>query len=114
MGYKTVSVLALSLVLLVGIVAAHGMYGRSPGFGIGSGMDGMGMGMGYFHEEVEEVLEEGSYQDLVALRQELGANIMPWVDTEEEFKAMQERHKAMEAWYEKNNQTPGYGCPMMR
>ena len=99
-----------SLLLLSGIAAAQ-RYGK--GFGM----------QGAFHEQMEEVMEEGSYAVLVELREGLGFNMMPWVSSEEACKKMQEHHETMEKYHEENGYGPGMGmgmhgkglegCPMM-
>lgn len=49
-----------------------------------------------FHEQMEEIMEEGAYSDLEKFREEIGFNMMPWVKDEETFKQAQEMHKNME------------------
>ena len=78
------------LLVMAGIVSAHSGFGQEFG------------AKRTHHEEMEEVMEEGNYKDLVKLRVEIGFNIMPWVDSEGEFKEMQERHEAMEKFHEEN------------
>ena len=75
---------------------------------------GMGMmhGMMAYHEGMEKVMEEGTYNDLVAFREKLGFKIMPWIDNEQEFKEMQELHEKMEKLHEEN-EFGMQGCPMM-
>ena len=108
-----IAALALaSLLLLSGIAAAQR-------YGMGFGMQGT------FHEEMEEIMEEGTYNDLVAFREKTGFSMMPWVTDAETFKLAQERHDAMEKFHEENGYGPGMGmgmhgrgsglggCPMM-
>ena len=78
--------IAVALVaLFIGGVYAQGMW--------------TGGQRGTYHEQMEQVLEEGTYDDLVALRLETGGRMMPWVQDAESFAQMQERHKTMEAQY---------------
>lgn len=89
------AMLLAGLLVLTGIAFAHGS--RVSGFGMGFNL----------HDEIEGVIEEGKYSDLIELRQELGFNIMPWVDSEDDFKQAEEMHEAMEEFHEK------YGYGMM-
>ena len=73
----------VALVLAAVAVSAHGM-GR--------------MGMGTYHDKMEKVLEEGTYEDLVSLRKDTGMPMMPWVTDEATFKLMQQHHAIMEKY----------------
>ena len=64
-------------------------------------------GMRQHHEEMKDVMEEGSYAGLEGLRARLGFNIMPWVDNDETFEEAKRMHEAMHS----NN---GYGMNGMR
>ena len=102
--------------LLIGSAFAYMGYG-----GMGRGM--MGNRMGVNHEQMEEVMEQGTFSDLQRLRQETGFNIMPWVNDEATFKQMQDMHEKMEKYMESSNWKSGMGmmasgrangnCPMM-
>lgn len=83
-----------SLLLLTGIAVAHGMgsFRQWPG------------GMETHHEKMEKIIEDGSYNELAALRDKSGFRMMPWVDSEEDFKEMQQMHETMEKFHE-----DGYG-----
>ncbi len=88
-----IAVLA-SLLALAGIASAYmgfGMFGKSNGTSNGTST----------YSEMEKIMEEGAYSDLVEYRQKTGLGIMPWIDTDEEFKDMQEMHNAMEKFHEK-------------
>lgn len=87
---KTILALGLVLVALVGVgaVAAYG------GFGLVSGEH---------HEDVESILESGSYADLVEYREKSGYPVMNRVQSEEDFELMKERHQYME----ENGYEPG-------
>lgn len=54
---------------------------------------------GAFHEQMEEIMETGTYDDLVALREETGRPLKRWVTDAETFAQAQERHAQMEAQY---------------
>lgn len=47
-------------------------------------------------DDVENILETGTYDDLVKLRENIGYNVMPRVNSEEDFNQMKERHEYME------------------
>lgn len=38
-----------------------------------------------YHDMVEDVLEDGTYDDLMSLREQISVNIMPWIDDLESF-----------------------------
>ncbi len=99
MNKKSVFVVGLidGLIALAALVNAHGFGNKA--YEQGSNMYGMG-GMHAYHEEMEGIMEEGSYDALVSLRDELGVDVMPWINTQEEFEEMQERHEEMERFHE--------------
>jgi len=109
----------LGLIAVVGFVDAHGGYGNLYR-GVQSTEE-----FNEHHERMEEILEEGTYQDLVDYREETGMPIMPWVTNEETFQEAKERHEAMEEIHEKYGYGMnrrgfgqrgygfGAGCPMM-
>lgn len=80
----------------------------------------MGMGRGskgdfsQHHETMEKIMEEGSYADLVAYREESGLNIMPMATDEQSFQDMQEMHKTMEKFHDKYGSGMGKGMGGMR
>jgi len=103
---KLIAILAILGILTVGLVAAHG-------FGNGMATQGTNRAMartsmaeeyepGFFHEQMEEVMEQGTFNDLQELRQEAGFNIMPWVDSEDDFELAKQMHERMEQWREEN------------
>ena len=51
------------------------------------------------HEKMMDIMEDGSYSDLVELRDELGINIKPFIKSEDDFKKMQEMHNKMHESY---------------
>ncbi|MBI2656551.1 hypothetical protein HYX03_02340 [Candidatus Woesearchaeota archaeon] len=105
----------ISLLVIAGIAMAQidwrwsNKQKDSQSFGMGS--TGMMHGsMMAYHEEMEKLMENGNYNDLVALREKLGFRIMPWVDNEDDFRQAQKIHEKMEKSHEEN----GFGgCPMM-
>ena len=68
----------LSLAMVLGVVYAH------------SSGSGVGVRDGSMHELMESVIEDGSYADLVALRDEIGFNVMAWVEDESDFELAKE------------------------
>ena len=80
-----IAVAIISLLLLAGIVAAHGGMGRIYGT----------------NEKLEKTLESDKYSDLEEFRKETGFNVMPWVGSEEEFEEMREMHESMEEFHSK-------------
>ena len=117
----------VGLLVLAGVVTAQGMWRSDNGedaangdmpmhgmMGMGN-MAGMG-GMMQHHEDMEKVMEEGTYSDLVKLREELGFNMMPWVENEEDFELAQKIHEKMGKSHEENGMgmmVKGHKCPMM-
>lgn len=70
----------LFLLIVVGITTAYGWGVRA-----NAGQN----------EEVQKILETGTYQDLLQYRQDTGFQVMPMVKSEEDFLVMQERHTLM-------------------
>lgn len=103
----------LSLLVIAGIALAQMGWGnRRAENADGTRQNGMMNGMMAHHGDMEELMEEGNYAGLTALREKLGFNIMPSIDNEQEFREMQELHGRME----KLNEGNGFGmkgCPMM-
>lgn len=91
------------------------------GYNVMKGGCGMIQGNIQYHEQMERIMEEGTYDDLIALREKTGFNMMPFVDNEESFKQMQEKHEQMEKFREENGferlgmhrKFGMYHCPMM-
>jgi len=87
----------IGLALLVGAVSvfAHGADSVSQGW---NGVGHMMMFGNYdeydnMHEDMENVLESGSYEDLVQLREEYDMPMMYWVENEEDFQLAQQMHE---------------------
>lgn len=85
---KTITIMLIALIAIIGSVFAYQGYGMNS--------QSSTYEKGTYHEQVEEVLKDGTYDDLVNLREELGVNVMPMVESEEDFSLMQERHELME------------------
>lgn len=97
---KVMAILALALAVLpVGALAQGGW----THFG---GMNHWNM----HHGEIEELLETGTYEDFQEYRSSTGVPMMWWIDSEEEFVEMQERHEEMERVRESGGR--GFGCHM--
>ena len=103
---KTVVLSVLVGLLAVGAVAAYG-------FGQG------GMAEEH-HEDMEAIIEDGSFEDLEAFRTENGYGGPWWVDDEGSFQQWQARHESMEG-EERSHERMGRGrhgacmggCPYM-
>ncbi|MBC8500776.1 MAG: hypothetical protein ISS25_00095 [Nanoarchaeota archaeon] len=95
-NFGIVALVLVAMLLLAWSALAHG------GFSF----------QGTFHEQMEEIMEEGTYDDLLAMREELGFNMMPWVVDEETFEQAKEHHEAMEEFHERNGYSR-YGLGMM-
>jgi len=113
--------IAFAAVLLwLGIASAHGTGGML-GNGSGNQMGMNQMNMGAHHEEMEKLMEEGNYAELVKLREANGFNMMPWVENEEDFKLAQQMHEKMDKFHENMPMKGGMmgmgagmgSCPMM-
>ena len=91
-----VVIVGLLIVVTAAFVSAHRSEGRA--------MPGQHMG------EMQDIVEEGTYQDLVEFRDVNGYGGPWWVDSEEDFGEWQEHHEAMGAG-PRSRQGRG-GCPM--
>ena len=99
---KIIYGLILAMVLVSASIYAYN--GRDKDF---SGNNRMMYNTG-MHEEVQNVLETGTYEDLVALREEYNMPMMHWVQNEEDFELAKQN-------YQENGFAgkTGCGCPMM-
>ena len=73
---------------------------------------------GTYHEEMETIIETGTYDDLVNLRETYDRPFMRWVDSPEDFEFAKEHHEEMEeSGFEhmgkRGSGMTGEGCPMM-
>ena len=107
---KLIWVIGIIAVLAVGIVAAQG-YGRMGELPI----PGMGMQetMHESHTSMMNIMESGTYEEFVALKESTGMPMMPWIEDKEDFVLMQQMHQKMQTWRAENGGMRG-GCPMMR
>ena len=98
---NVIIVLSLMLVLTTAVYAHFGLREGNIGY----------ENMQNHHEQMEVIMEDGSYADLVELRKELGFSMMPWVNNDEDLDVMKEHHEQME---ELGGMGGGmHGCPMM-
>ncbi len=86
MANKKLGIFAIVLVSLIAIGGLVSAYG--PGFD--------NPYRGTYREQMEEILETGTYEDLVSFREEIGHNVAPWVIDEDSFQQLKERHEYME------------------
>lgn len=119
MKRTTVFILAALLVVAsIGTAAAQG-------WGQGLQAKNPDIEPGQFHEQMEEILEEGTYEDLEDFREATGMPVMFRIQSQEQFELMQEHHAQMEAFWEEQGTEPGPrgmgfsgrghgGCPMMQ
>lgn len=111
------------LILGLAIIASLTLVGFATAHGWGA-MSTQGSFMMHSQNNMEQLIEEGTYQDLVEYREQTGFTMMPWVDSQEEFEAMQEHHEEMEKWHEEIANQNGFdvssfgrgfgGCGMYR
>ena len=71
--------------------------------------------LGRFNQ-MQNLIENGTYQDLLNYREENNFQFARWVDSEEDFNLMRENHLAKKEYYEENgsefqDRFQG-GCPM--
>ena len=96
----------LSVMALIGVISVIGYvnaYGYVKGFDrMYRNQERMNITSDWYekhHERMEKILENGTYQDLLDYRNEIGMNVMPWVTDEESFLELKERHKEMEEYH---------------
>lgn len=92
---KALIITGILAVLLAVVVSAHGM-GR--------------MGMGVHQEDMQKIMQEGSYQDLADLRQETGLPMMSWVTDQASFETMQQHHALMQKYRTDSGNNARMGC----
>ncbi|MEK6808446.1 MAG: hypothetical protein AABY14_02055 [Nanoarchaeota archaeon] len=83
-----ISVAIVSLLILVSLTTANMFGNRKNGFA---------------HEQMEKMMEQGTYKDLVDIRDKSGIRVMPWVENEEDFKLAQKMHERMEKYNEESD-----------
>jgi hypothetical protein len=88
---KTMTVMGIAALalLFVGFAVASPMWQRDAG--------------------LNEIVEDGTFEQLQEYRETSGRPVMSWVDSAEDFALMQEHHSEMEAWREENGITAGRG-----
>lgn len=83
--------------ILIGIISVFILtLGATFVFAHGGGFGELGSQPGTYHDQVQQVVESGTYDDLLSLREEIGFPIARWVDSQEdflEFKQMREEMK---------------------
>lgn len=84
---------AIFAILILGLVVIGSM-----GAYAWQGSDNM-VEKGTYHEQMEEILETGNFEDLKTLREETGMPIMRRVIDQASFEEMQTRHTEMVAQY---------------
>ncbi len=109
---KRITTVLLAL-LAISIISAGVALAYGPGFGSGASQ-----GNGTHYEDMQDIMANGTYSDLVEYRQASGFNAMPWVQDEADFSLAQQMHSRMvqsgKASFP-NGQGFGRhsGCPMM-
>jgi len=86
-SFMLVGVVAL-IAIVAGVFAHQGNYGNS--------IDGSNHQRGMYHEDLSEVLESGTFEDLEAYREEIGFDVMRKVQSQEDFDEMKQRHQEMQ------------------
>lgn len=110
---KTTLLAAFGLIVLSLLALGAFAYGQRLGTGIGAeGASGTRGVRGAYHEQMEQIMESGTFADLVALRTETGRQLMPFVTDETTFAAQQERHEQMVEQYGEGPRAGG--CPMQQ
>ena len=82
---KYAIIIALVALLSIGLASAY-WYG----------------GVRSHHSMMEEIAEEGTYQNFMDYNEETGGHMMLWIENEEEFKQWQEWHEKVEERHENN------------
>jgi len=107
---KTGLMVAVSLAVLVLIgtsAMAWSGFGRGNAGAVDAGATAYEKGQ--YHEQMEQIVETGSYADLEALREETGRPMAPWVQSQEDFDVWKARHEQMEAEYGEGPHMGAYG-----
>lgn len=61
------------------------------------------------HDELRTVLEQGTYQDLVDLREKYDHDFKPWIENEADFEQAKAIHEKMEQYRNENGYNMGQG-----
>ena len=94
---KSLSKIIITFIALVAIVGGVFAYQNN---GMDSNINSMNQlshQRGEFHDNMEKILENGTYNDLVKFREEVGFNIMPFVSSQADFDSQKDRHEEMKA-----------------
>jgi hypothetical protein len=102
--------IVLVAALLAGVHAYGQQFQQGSNSGNGAGQRGMQKGTCEYHDKMQTIMSTGTYADLVALREETGRPMMPFITDETSFAVMQEQHKEMIAQY--GDDVQNGGCPM--
>lgn len=102
---------AFAVLLIIGIA---GFASAAPSW-VGQG-NGMADSMYAQHNTgMEQILETGTYQDLMNARLQDGVNYMPFITSESQFVQMQEQHEQMEQYRDENGiESQGLGLMQRR
>jgi hypothetical protein len=98
---KIIYGLLIAMVLVSASIYAYGWRDNQESFRNGNYKINPAM-----HEEVQNVLESGSFEDLEQLREEYNRPVMRWVQDEEDFELAKQN-------YEENGFAGRGNCPMM-
>jgi len=94
---------------IIGILAFVALLTLGVAIGAGNAFWGYGGNMGSHHDTMEQLMEEGSYQDLSLYREQIGGNFMPFVTNEDTFLEMKEHHEFMEQFHENDENQRSFG-----
>lgn len=109
---KKVTTILLAL-LVIGIVSASIAFAYGGRFGASKEN-----GTKTHYQDMQKIIENGTYTDLVEYRQTTGFNVMPCVQNEDDFTQAKQRHLKMGQYGQNNGQCgQGFGkrggCPML-
>jgi len=72
---------------------------------------------GTHYQDMQKIMANGTYSDLVEYRQTAGFNVMPWVQNEEDFTLAKQMHSRMSQNFPNGQASQGFGrhggCPML-
>jgi hypothetical protein len=101
---KTLGILLIAIIAITGSVFAYQGFGMHQNNLNPNSENQTYHERGQFHEQMEEILEQGTYDDLVAFREEVGFDVMRKVQSVEDFEAQKARHELRES----QGLEPGY------
>jgi len=97
-GKKTLVILTavVAIFIFAGFATAHGFRNNEKKY------DTYSMGhMNNMHQQMSEIMELGTYEDFLALKESFDGKFMAFIDSEEKFEMMKEHHANMQAHHEK-------------